>query len=679
MLLLLFASSADAAARLDVARVRYGDAVTAERVSIEVDTERNLELRIANAGLQGITLAKLRWDCALTIDEHGRRCIGGVRATVEGVARRGKLELVLDDRGTNAKLSRDRATLALDARTAGDTTLAARDVPIDWLVPLVRRATAGTALDGAKFGDGVVDADVRFGGTGGEPATRTSATTPATVAIDWSLRDLAFDSADGTIAAAGLDASGKVTSRDVAHTAGRADASARAIDFAMTLRAGELLFTPLYVKLPGSPVDVTASLRSTNAGWQVDRWQWSDPGTLEASGTASLASAGESSKNAVTAEVAIRLPTAYDRYLQSMLAPHGLGELTTSGEIRASVTSTSDRPASFEATFTGVDLEDSAGRFAFGGLDGAIAVRRDARTRTLAWQGAALYGIPVGAAKLASMGDETGWRLAEPLALPMLGGRLQVDRFAYAAKDTTSSRIDAALTLDDLSVGELAERFGWPKFGGTLSGKIPAIRSENDQLVFDGGLALDLFDGKVTIDELAMERPFGVAPSLTADIALDDLDLALLTNTFSFGSIEGRLDGTVEDLRLLDWKPVAFDLVLKTDAKRKGKRRISQKAVNSLSSVGGGGAAAGLQSAVMRVFDSFPYAEIGLRCRLANNVCRMGGIEATPSSAAATYTIVRGSGLPHLTVQGFQRDVDWPVLVERLKAATSGATAPIVQ
>jgi hypothetical protein len=87
-----------------------------------------------------------------------------------------------------------------------------------------------------------------------------------------------------------------------------------------------------------------------------------------------------------------------------------------------------------------------------------------------------------------------------------------------------------------------------------------------------------------------------------------------------------------------------------------------------------------LSSGVARIFDSFPYAAIGLRCRLANNVCVMGGLAPDgDDSAAAGYVIVRGSGIPRLTVQGFQTRVDWPVLVARLKEATSGASSPVVK
>ena len=45
----------------------------------------------------------------------------------------------------------------------------------------------------------------------------------------------------------------------------------------------------------------------------------------------------------------------------------------------------------------------------------------------------------------------------------------------------------------------------------------------------------------------------------------------------------------------------------------------------------------------------------------------MGGID----SRSGGYTLVEGSGLPRITVNGFQKQVDWSVLVARLKAATA--------
>jgi hypothetical protein len=35
--------------------------------------------------------------------------------------------------------------------------------------------------------------------------------------------------------------------------------------------------------------------------------------------------------------------------------------------------------------------------------------------------------------------------------------------------------------------------------------------------------------------------------------------------------------------------------------------------------------------------------------------------------------------VPHLTVVGFHRDVDWPTLLERLAAASQGNVKPVVE
>ena len=73
------------------------------------------------------------------------------------------------------------------------------------------------------------------------------------------------------------------------------------------------------------------------------------------------------------------------------------------------------------------------------------------------------------------------------------------------------------------------------------------------------------------------------------------------------------------------------------------------------------------------MFDSFGYSAIGLNCRLHNEVCVMGGLD----DQATGYTIVEGAGLPRITVVGFQRRVDWPVLGSRLKAVTEGQAVRI--
>ena len=59
----------------------------------------------------------------------------------------------------------------------------------------------------------------------------------------------------------------------------------------------------------------------------------------------------------------------------------------------------------------------------------------------------------------------------------------------------------------------------------------------------------------------------------------------------------------------------------------------------------------------------------------------MGGLHsATASDAAARgFTIVEGSGIPRLSVVGYNRQVDWPTLVERLAAVGKGDVKPVFE
>ena len=160
-------------------------------------------------------------------------------------------------------------------------------------------------------------------------------------------------------------------------------------------------------------------------------------------------------------------------------------------------------------------------------------------------------------------------------------------------------------------------------------------------------------------------------------LALDDMDLQSLTEVFGFGEITGALDGSIRQLRLVDWSPQAFVADLHTDSTWKGRQRISQRAVQDLSSVGGnaGGLGNSLQAQALKLFDDFGYRQIGISCRLAEEVCEMDGL----SSVANSFIIVQGSGLPRLSVVGFNRRVDWPTLVQRLVDVTQGDSKPVFE
>jgi hypothetical protein len=176
-----------------------------------------------------------------------------------------------------------------------------------------------------------------------------------------------------------------------------------------------------------------------------------------------------------------------------------------------------------------------------------------------------------------------------------------------------------------------------------------------------------LFDGTITAQNLALENPLSKVPRLTGDIAMRNLDLDLLTRTFSFGKITGRIDADVKALELVNWDPVRFDVRVASSA-GDYPRRISQAAVQNISALGGAGAAAAIQRSFLGFFETFGYSALGWSCRLELDVCHMGGIENTPQG----YVLVKGGGIPAITVLGYNRNVGWHELLARLKRVTQG-------
>jgi hypothetical protein len=140
-----------------------------------------------------------------------------------------------------------------------------------------------------------------------------------------------------------------------------------------------------------------------------------------------------------------------------------------------------------------------------------------------------------------------------------------------------------------------------------------------------------------------------------------------VTKTFSFGKITGRIDADIQALEFVSWEPVRFNARI-ASSPGDYPRRISQAAVQNITALGGAGAAAAIQRSFLRFFETFGYSALGWSCRLELDVCQMGGIENVPQG----YVIVKGGGIPAITVLGYNRNVSWRELLARLRRVTEG-------
>jgi hypothetical protein len=438
-------------------------------------------------------------------------------------------------------------------------------------------------------------------------------------------------------------------------------------------KGGEVFWQPLYLRASGQTVRAEGAFDDRSI--TVTRSTTTLPGVGEIEGAIDWDRRAGRVQSADVRSGRLDAPALYTRVLQPHFAGTALADLRVAGALE--IASLRIRAAELEAleiAVHDVSFEDLNRRFAVFGGNGRIPWHHSDTTRLdLEIKGGEALGIPFGAVKLPLTMRGTRFRL-ENVEIPVLDGKLTMKAFATDPPGDEDWRWSFSGALTPMSMERFTQAFGWPTMHGTVSMAIPKIAYSRSTLRVDGALIFKVFDGTVVMQNLTLAEPFGKAPHLTADLDMRNLDLDLLTRTFSFGKITGRIDATVAGLELVNWRPVRFDARI-ASSPGDYPRKISQAAVENITALGGAGASAALQRTFLRFFEEFGYQKLGWSCKLEHDVCRMGGADDT----ADGYVIVKGSGVPALSVMGYNRAVNWTVLVERLKRVVQNNVHAVVR
>lgn len=609
-----------------------------------------LTLRAAKADVPSMGWKRVAIDLQgiLQRDVHMRWLFDGTMqmAGAPGAAlSNAKVSMVVDEAANTLEIdisqgaAQASTALPLDQPTHAQISL--KGVPVVWLQGILGTVWSGRATAGKLDADMALDmADKGFQASG-----------------QFALSTGGFDTPSGTIAGQGVSGNGRLNIDTTA--------SPSRIDLDASLRGGELLLGPIYAHLPDHPVQLSLSAATHGGAVDFTRLRVADADALQFDGALAFNARGEL-QHLKLERLQSRFPAAYQRYGQAWLATLGMRDMRVDGQLNGSLDMDASGLRSFAFDTEGLDLADAEGRLALKGLRGSLdwAAQGERPVTTLGWQGLQVYRMANGAAQARWQSRDGALSLQHALELPLLNGRVRVGDLEWRPAAAKGRRLATSLAFTGIDMAAFSRAMGWPEFPGTLGGAIPGLRWIDDRIELDGGLSVNVFDGFVDITKLSVQGPFSASPVLSGDVQLRQLDLAAMTSVFDFGNITGRMDGSVDELRLVNWNPVAF----KASLLASGGGRISQRAVNNLTAMGGGGVAAGLQGAVLKLFKTFGYKRIGLNCTLQASVCHMGGLD----NDADGYTIVEGSGLPHLQVIGHQTQVDWPTLVRRLKAAIAG-------
>lgn len=249
----------------------------------------------------------------------------------------------------------------------------------------------------------------------------------------------------------------------------------------------------------------------------------------------------------------------------------------------------------------------------------------------------------------------------------LLGAAVQLRRIRVDEPLSPDFRIDLAARLDGLEFARLAGEGS--ALEGSVGGLLDPVRIGRDRVAAAGELTGDFFGGRIDIRRLTMDRPFGPGRELGADVSAHLLDLERLSAALNIGRITGRISGSAEGLRVAYGQPVAFRLRVESVPVRGETQRVSLKAVNAISMVSTGSRLSGAGVSLLTTFfREFPYAKIGLKCDLTNDVFTVQGL-------------IHEDGVEYLVKRPFFAGIDvinrnpdnrirFSDMLERLKRAT---------
>jgi hypothetical protein len=429
--------------------------------------------------------------------------------------------------------------------------------------------------------------------------------------------------------------------------------------------AGEVFWQPVYLK--AARQQVSAAGRLDARALRVERGALKFPGVGDTSfsGEYDLA-AKQVTQGRVSAQT-IPMAALYESVLKPFLNGTSFADLRTEGRVSAEVELSAKGLQRVDVRLENVSFEDKTQqRFALFDVNGAVPWRADAATQAdITVKGGELLKMPVGAFAIPLAMNGTRFELKQ-LRVPLLDGQIDVRDF-IARVGAQSGYWQFTGGVSGLSMDKFTTALGLPVMYGTLDATLPMVRHVKSTLRVDGALFLKVFDGSIEAKNLVLLDIFGKAPRVQADVAMRNLNLEMVTRTYSFGNITGRIDANVAGLELVNWQPVKFDARVASSA-GEYPRKISQAAVQNISALGGAGAAAAIQRSFLRFFEQFGYDKLGWGCKLQNTVCEMSGVAGEDKPQG--YVIVKGGGIPAITVMGYNRQVSWHMMAQTTNRRT---------
>ncbi|WP_218944292.1 hypothetical protein [Marinicella rhabdoformis] len=428
----------------------------------------------------------------------------------------------------------------------------------------------------------------------------------------------------------------------------------------MEITKGEALIGSVYVNFSEFPVQIQAEIGLNGVDGWVATIQAKQSETLLTDLDLMLSEGGDVQSAALDFQV-LNAKLFNRHILAAVLELYGFKQSEMEGQFSVNLAYDGHQITQGAVEFNAFYFENEIRKLLTNDLNGQINwLPNEMKPSQISWDSLLVAGMPVDQSQVSFefWGDE--FSITGQPEWPVFDGSIRIQDWHIGQLFSDSVNMEISAEIMPISLALVTEKMGWPLMKGSLSGKIPAVIKKGPVIELKGGLDLNVFEGKMRVNQLSTERLFGVAPVIAGDVAFETLNLGQLTETFDFGRITGLLSGKVDDLRITNWKADRLKAEIYTVEQKGIKQTISQQAIDHISSLGGIQGA--LSRTFLRFFDDFKYKQIKLSCVLQNSVCQIGGINNT----AKQFTIVEGGGIPKINIVGFVREVDWDTFISRL-------------
>lgn len=432
---------------------------------------------------------------------------------------------------------------------------------------------------------------------------------------------------------------------------------------------GGLFIDPVYLEAPSKKaieLDSVGRWSETSAQWHFEHLQFNHPEVVNLAAQAGLApTAKKWLKSAQVSFQTKNLQQLTGIYSAPFLVGSAFEGVTLTGNLAANVKLQEQAITALHLDIEHLGLSDPKQRLSLSEAGAILDWENQPdfkRTGFIKWRQLQFYSLPLETTQLNFGVTANSLELLQPIDIAFLGGTFAIRHFEWRSRPKQAPEVHFTGGLQKVSLAQLSKALDWTPLTGEISGDIPGISYQNHRVDLEGALHIQVFDGEITVNRLAAAKLLSDSPKFYSDIKIERLNLKQLTEKFKFGSIEGLLSGYIKDLYLENWQPVSFYAWLGTPEGDSTAHRISQKAVDNIAGIGGGGATDLISRSVLGIFDSFGYERLGLGCYLNAGVCQLMALERAKNG----YYIVKGGGIPKIDVIGYNPKVDWKVLVQRL-------------